>query len=160
MGQDPCSHGRQHTMLCIPLFWQAYSALLQLFSSLHWKIKDHRLPLPLLLHHDIQSTLGRSKAMRGRFDHILTFRAISSIAPWWPLSTEREPSWLRLAHSLLLFLQFSESPKSINAQKMYKSYSYWKPNKFQSRVAKYLLNPFHFQESEDNINSAMVDANY
>ena len=96
------------TLLC-----QAHCALLQLFPSLHWEIKDHGLPLPLLLHDDIQSTLGRSNAMRGRFDHILTVRAISSTVPWWPLSTEREPSWLRLVHSLLLFLQFSESSKSI-----------------------------------------------
>ena len=50
-------------------FWQAYGTLLQLFSTLHWKIKDHCLPLPVLLHHDIQSTLGRSRASRGFFSH-------------------------------------------------------------------------------------------
>ena len=50
-------------------------------------------------------------------------RAISSTALSWLPCMEREPSWLRLVHSLLIFLQFSESLKSIYSHK-----SYWKPN--------------------------------
>ena len=44
-----------HFTLC-----QADSSLLQLFSVVYWKIKNHRVPLSLLLHNDLQHVLGKS----------------------------------------------------------------------------------------------------
>ena len=91
--------------------WQADRALLQLLPALHRQTEDHRVPLPLLLHHDLQHPLGRYLHISTNIYAYLYIciyndltRATSSTAPWCEPCTAET---LRLPRSVSLSTKYS-----------------------------------------------------